>query len=431
MEYQFVKSKFDEKRPFDVVRAEDFGGDLYQFYEPLESLVRRVSGVDIKGSRPVFLIGGRGTGKTMVLKFLGVEMQLADFIQKNLPGRNRVEQLTSAEMLMFLESRNFVGVYLRFRTTEYDPITGDLSPLFLPYLSLKIAQQILIFLLMLKTSGVVDPVTEESVARLVGAQIAGRTPYQPGTFKEALELIEGTMLPWFEIVFQTYSYCSLEDIRNDVGIPVVIWKNLIFGLPNRAFSQIDCLRDKSLFVLLDELEFLNDYQKRCVGQLIKDSDETYVVFKIGSRYMPPSLPVGQSAEVLQEPDDFRTIDITAALNAARGGPKYDYRGLVKNILNRRLRRSATVEQHGTTDVEELLPNVSIEQEAKDLVADRRKHWDGFTTYLRRTATPEESDAIVQKLEFLENPLIEKLNMLVYYRGEPVESIRRMQQEYLR
>jgi hypothetical protein len=54
-----TKNRFDEKRPFDVVRAEDFGEDLYEFYEPLEKLIRRVSGVDITGSRPVFLIGGR------------------------------------------------------------------------------------------------------------------------------------------------------------------------------------------------------------------------------------------------------------------------------------------------------------------------------------------------------------------------------------
>ena len=73
-----TKNRFNEKRPFDVVRAEDFGEALYEFYEPLEKLIRRVSGVDITGSRPVFLIGGRGTGKTMVLKFLSIEMQLKD-----------------------------------------------------------------------------------------------------------------------------------------------------------------------------------------------------------------------------------------------------------------------------------------------------------------------------------------------------------------
>ena len=56
MEQKTIGSRFDQKRPFDVLRAEDLGEDLYEFYAPLENLIRKVSGVDIKGSRSSFLI---------------------------------------------------------------------------------------------------------------------------------------------------------------------------------------------------------------------------------------------------------------------------------------------------------------------------------------------------------------------------------------
>ena len=101
---EYIKNRFDGKKPFDVVRAEDFGGDLYDFYEPLEKLIRKVSGVDITGSRPVFLIGGRGTGKTMVLKFLSLEMQLKNFIKNELMQSKSIEELSVNEMKTFLDS---------------------------------------------------------------------------------------------------------------------------------------------------------------------------------------------------------------------------------------------------------------------------------------------------------------------------------------
>ena len=430
MKDEFTLNKYDETRPFDVIRAEDFGADLYQFYEPLETLIRRVSGVDIAGSRPVFLIGGRGTGKTMVLKFLSIQMQLADFIHKYLPEGTTARDLTREDMEAFLSSRRFVAVYLHFKSIEYGPIADEISALFLPYLSLKIAQQILWFVAILRASGLVGADTEAAIAAFISKQIYEPKLDAPLTLDEALRSLRETVLPRFEVVFSKHSYSSLEEIKRDPGIPVVIWEKLIFGLPNLLFGNLDYLAGKSLFILLDELEYLNEYQKACIGQLIKDSDDTAVVFKVGSRHMPAYLPVGQSTEVLQEPDDFRRIDIADALNAAHGGKKRDYDGLIRSILNRRLERSRPFTEAGITDVQQLLPGLSVEEEALALVRDRRKHWSKFRTYLKRTMSAEESDEVIGELQFPENPIVEKLDMLLYYRGEAVESIRRMRQQYL-
>jgi len=426
---EYIKNRFDEKRPFDVLRAEDFGGDLYEFYEPLEKLIRKVSGVDITGSRAVFLLG-RGTGRTMVLKFLSLEMQLKDFIKNTLKQSKYIEELSAEEMKSFLDTKNFIGIYLHFRTTEYDPIKKDLASLFKPYLSIRVAEEIFKILAIFKSSGLLSNDQEIKIAKYFINQIKEPKPKAENSFYGTLKLIRENIVPKFETIFEKSSYYSIDEIKKDYNIPVVLFKNIIFGLPDFIFSELDFLRKKNLFILLDELEYLNDSQKQDIGQLIKDSDETSVIFKIGSRYIPKELPVGESSEVLQKPHDFREIDMTEALNAAHSGRKKDYSNLIKNILNKRLSKSTYFKERGITDIEQLFPNRSIEDEAAELVKAQEEHWKKFKTFLKQSKTEKEINDIVECLKYPSNPIIEKLNMLLYYRGRPPQEIKKMCEEYL-
>ena len=428
-----VNNRFDEKKPFDVVRAEDFGGDLYEFYEPLEKLIRKVSGVDITGSRPVFLIGGRGTGKTMVLKFLSLEMQLKHFIKNTLKQNKSIEKLNTEEMKRFLDGTKFIGIYLRFRTTEYDKIRGEFAPFFKPYLSVKIAEQIFKSLKIFKSSGLIPESHEIDIVKHFLKQI--KEPKRDvNAFDDALKLIREDIIPQFEMIFEKSSYYSLDEIKRDTSIPIIIPKNIIFGLPDFVVNELDFLRGKNIFMLLDELEYLNEYQKRCIGQLIKDSDGTSVIFKVGSMHMPEKLYVGKSSEVLQETHDFRKIDIADALNAAHSGRKRDYSRLIKNILNKRLAKSNYFKDKGIMDIEQLFPNLSIEDEAVELLRDKEnkeKHWEKFKTFLKKSKSGEEINKIIVCLQCPNRPIIEKLNMLLYYRGKSPQEIKNMCEEYLR
>lgn len=428
-----VKSRFDEKRPFDVIRAEDLGGELYEFYEPLQELIRKVSGVDITGSRPVFLIGGRGTGKTMVLKFLSLEMQLKDFIKTTLDQDKPTEELNAEQMKDFLENRNFIGIYLRFKTTEYGSMKGEITQLFKPYLSIKVAEQIFKILLIFKSSGLISNEHEANITEYFIDQIKEPKPRVKNSFDDALKLIRKDILPQFETIFEKSSYYSIDEIKRDFGIPVLIFKNIIFGLSDFIFTKLDFLRGKTLFILLDELEYLNDPQKQSIGQLIKDSDETSVIFKVGSRHMPKTLPVGESGEILQELHDFRMINIPDALNAAHSGRKADYIELIKKILNRRLAKSSFFKKRGITDIEQLFPNLSIEDEAAELVKGQKKHWEKFQTFLKKTKFKDEKEInnIIDCLKHPSNPIVEKLNMLLYYRGKSQQEIKKMCKEYAR
>ena len=425
-----VKSRFDEKKPFEVLRAEDFGDSLFEFYEPLEQLIRKVSGVDITGSRPVFLIGGRGTGKTMVLKFLSFEMQLKDYIEKNIKNSEKSYVLTKTEMEYFLKDRKFIAIYLHFRTSEYDVFKDDLAPFFLPYLSLKIAEKILNILLILKKSKLISIDQEKQIVQFLISQIKEPQQFDVNTFSAATEIIKSKLIPQFETIFEKCSTFSISEVKAKYEIPVIISKNIIFELPEKIIQDLPCLHGKNLFILFDELEYLNDNQKNTIAMLIKDSDETPVIFKIGTRYLPKIIHVGDSNEVLQEIHDYRKINITDALNAAQSGKKNDYQKLIKKILNKRLSKSIYFKKCGFSDIDQLFPNVPLKDEAQMIVKGRTTHWNKFRNNLKHTLTAHEIDGIIETLRYPDNPIIEKLNMLLYYRGKKPEEIKKMHSEYL-
>lgn len=419
-------NRFDEQRPFDVVRAEDFGGDLYEFYEPLEKLIRKVSGVDITGSRPVFLIGGRGTGKTMVLKFLSIEMQLKDYIKKVYKKEKLISELNTHDILTFLKEKKFIGLYLRFKSIEYDSFKEDQKILFKPYFSIKVAEQIFYFLEILKKSNVIEIEQEFKISEQFIKYIVEPKKKIEYDFNNILDFIKNDILPLFEIILEKSSFYSFEKIKNDYKIPIILYEKIIFSLSDYIFNEINVLKGKNLFILLDELEFLNDYQKRCIGELIRGSDETSVIFKIGSRYMPKILPVGDSDEVLQEPHDIRIINITKSLNAAHGSENSDYSKLIKNVLNKRLNNSQFFKNKGIVKIEQLFPNYSIEEEATKLVKGRKKHWQRFKSYVKKENNVNKVIDLLSNL----NPIIEKLNMLLYYRENKPEEINEMFNEFL-
>jgi len=420
-------NRFDEKRPFDVVRAEDFGGDLYEFYEPLEKLIREVTGVDITGSRPIFLIGGRGTGKTMVLKFLSFEMQLKDYIKKKFNKDITIDELSTHDILTFLKERKFIGIYLRFKSIEYDSFKDDQKILFKPYLSIKIVEKIFYFLNILKNTHVIEQEQELKIIKQFMNYIIEPKIQQEYNFDYILNIIKEYILPLFDTILEKSSFYSYEKIKKEYKIPVILYDKLIFSLSDYIFNEIEFLKEKNLFILLDELEFLNDYQKRCIGELIRGSDETSVIFKIGSRYMPEILPVGESNEVLQEPHDIRVIDITKSLNAAHGSETSDYSILIKNVLNKRLINSNFFKVKDIANIEKLFPNYTLEDEAIRLVKERKKHWQRFRSRISKENNPEE---IINLLSYPQNPIIEKLNMLLFDRGNDAQKINQMFNEYL-
>jgi hypothetical protein len=92
------------KNPFEFIRADEFNNN----FELITKLFQEPSEFDkILGRGNVILEGARGSGKTMILRYLSIEAQVAELVRF---GR------TSSSY-----DKNFVGIYLRIDAGPFKP----------------------------------------------------------------------------------------------------------------------------------------------------------------------------------------------------------------------------------------------------------------------------------------------------------------------
>ena len=420
---QTITDRYDPKNPFDVVRAEDFGERLFEFYEPLEAVFKELTGIDVEGSRTVFLTGGRGTGKTMILKSLSFDMKLNEY------NKNR-KKITDYNPTKFIFDQKYYGIYLRFRSIEYDVFTNETLELFKPYLSIKIAERLFNLLNFFKTYDALTDKEEFKLCSFFQESIRIDKKISLNTISDVIKYINDELLLKMEYFFEKSAYLSLNEIKKEISLPLVLSNKIFFELSEILFS-IPKFRGKKLFILFDELEFLKEEHQRYIFELIRGSDETPVIFKIGSRYLPSEMKVGNSDQFLQEPHDVRIINITDILNSAESiSLKNKYGYLIKNILNIRIKKSEYFEKKGINNIEQLLPTLSPIEEALMVVDKKIRHWSRFKKEIK-DLKEDEKYIIIKNLQYEKNPLIEKLNMLLYYRGLSSTEINKMMNGYLK
>lgn len=99
-----TEEKIDLRNPFAGFNANLMDdNDIIRFWiEPKIKSGRQARGIDLTGDIPVVVEGGRGTGKTMLLKIMSNDVSIKKYIAGNGDGKH------------FLEQTHFLGIYHRF-----------------------------------------------------------------------------------------------------------------------------------------------------------------------------------------------------------------------------------------------------------------------------------------------------------------------------
>lgn len=290
---------------------------------------------------PVLLVGGRGTGKTTVLRGLSYEGQyaLADATAKD---------PTTWE---------YYGFYWRIDTNRVATFTGPELPvdawtrIFGHYVNLNFCQQIAHFLLWLNqrlSSPVeVPPATLELVARSLNMERVDNL----SAFNDALEL----HLVTFEASINNVAEGHIPPLSMQ-GAPVTTFV--------RKLQELPAFQHKMFFFLLDEYENLEDYQQRVINTLIKHAGE-FFTFKIGMK--ETGLRVRSTLnphEQLVSPADYSYVDISQKLEPS-------FSEFARKICDDRLQRLSHDYSVPVVSVEEALPELSEIEEARRLGAESR------------------------------------------------------------
>lgn len=322
---------------------------------------------ELTDDRPCLLVGGRGTGKTTVLRVLSYEGQYA------LRGRS-----PSA-----VKNMEFIGFYTRVDTNRVRAFDGpelaetDWIRVFAHYLNLSMVRQVLRFTEWydrhIGAADLIDPTTCEQVAASLSLD----------RVETAIDLR----------VAVDRALIDLEVAVNNVGDQTPRGLSMQKAPVDRLMTAVNgALPGKRFFFVFDEYENYAEYQQRVVNTLVKHAGGAYT-FKIGVRELGfKSKSTLNPDEQLISPADYVKLSISEKLHGE------DFREFARSVCNSRLERMGSPEERLVRDIAALLPGLTEEQEAEAL---------GARDICKKEARAAglEADVLVS---FLEAPLVDQL-----------------------
>lgn len=410
-----MKKISSPSQAFAKNRAEELGFDLWnEFIVPL--YFDRLNLAEVR--KPLVFEGGRGCGKTTLLRYLCYSTQLSE--KRSITP----EQLPKE-----------IGLYLRADTQYLRAFRGDSltaqnwERAFEHELCLSITSELLNAL----KSLTVGPQRARDFAAVINLQFM--------TLKDIDEMaptdLEGLIAYIAKLKTKLAYWLNNADTQQRPSfLPM---KSVFLGLINSLRQQISYFNDTVFFVFVDEYENLLEYQMQVINTYLKHSEDP-LIFHIATKRNGMLTRATVGNERLQERDDFRKINVedlnendfllfAAELFCSRmrkkgfevgpqvlaGSLLYDVDGLEFR------RRNETYRNETIAAVRDVLPDMSKRQAADFVLNDvrLRKHLQEATAdALRLTGSAMDADKLLRSEAPMESICIPAL----LYQGKRAEDL---------
>lgn len=291
---------------------------------------------ELETARPCVLIGGRGTGKTTVLRSLSYE------------GRDALPRVGDADASTW----PYYGFYYRVDTNRVTAFDGPDLPrrtwtrVFGHYVNLLLCGQVIRFLDWYARERPGDSVLEPRACQTVSVSL----------HLEIADTVQGLLvgINAARVRFEAF----LNDLGESDRIPLSLQGAPIDELMS-AVARLPQFTGKRFFFIIDEYENFLDYQQEVMNTLIKHSGGHHT-FKVGVRELGwRKRTTLNPNEQLTSPADYHLIPIAEKLDTAT------FTKFAADIINQRLARLDT-SNGASLEVEHLLLGPSDEEEAEDL-----------------------------------------------------------------
>lgn len=315
----------------------------------------------LKDHRPCILQGGRGTGKTTVLRGLSYQGQYAIL----------------EEDIKRFDQNSFVGIYYKVNTNHAHAFQGrgiddeTWATIYAHYYNLLICWEISRFLKWHLKKCYDDEVLSVHSCKLIAASL--HIEKEIDSFEALCNELETAM------------YTFQSDVNN-VGKDNIPRMSMP-GDPIKLFVEqalnLRQLEGKMFYLLIDEYENLLDGQQQIMNTLLKHVPECYT-FKIGVRELGWRVKYTlNKLELLNDPADYSLINITEQFST--NDRNNDFAAFALNVCNKRINELFDGEANeGQFSIEKSLPGMSIEEESELLKVKYSDYYRAFEEYEKKS-----------------------------------------------
>ncbi len=409
--------------PFNITQAKDFSDEeILKFWVDLtgpngnggfDTIVKPRSVV------PMLLLGGKGSGKTHLLRYYSFRSQAIR---------------SSHDVLEGITQDGYIGIYVRMGGLNAQRFSGKgkaddyWARVFQYYLDLWLGQVLLNCIEEVCDSRPLPEETESALCAEVWELFTHTDGEVPSTLGGLCTYLSG---------LQKKLDRAVNDISSTRNIEVDVTANpgaLIFGIPKVLAKWISNLEDCVFVYLLDELENITENQQKYVNTLIREK-ENPTTFKVGARLYGHRTYYTLSAdEILVEGSEFEEVRLDDLL---RNNEHYEH--FAMRLIARRLIEHSyfppefeqspelgdrLVKSFEGSDKEDL------EEAERDRVVSKFAERDRpYFARLRSQLSdaidgrispglddPEHIVEVISQLACREEPLLEKLNTFLFYRA---------------
>ena len=362
---------------------------------------------------PIVFEGGRGTGKTMFLRYLSYPVQIKQALKNNHENKY---------IMSYFKNKGAIGFYIRIdgpklRSFEGSGISSKMwEYIFTHYFELVVGREYIKVIYNLIELRVLN---EENINK---------------TFVPKISKLIGPRAKKIKNIYDILTHMDnqikkVDDFRSQIRFSDIKFKptyafssqSLSFEIPKIVRETIPEFKDINFLILIDEYENFLEPQQRIVNSLLKFVKEG-ITFRIGMRLEGfRTFETISKDDFIKDLSDYRKIVFEENLVKIKeaGG----YQEFLKEIAKKRLERIKIFKERGFLDISEILgKSENLEQEALELTSrNPGKHF----SLLKGLADEE-----IELLKNPNKPLMEMLNILWFLREENPQKINEAMNDYL-
>lgn len=385
--------------PFNITKAVDYTDEeLNNFWVDFPQEFGFKGIIKPTSDMPMIILGSKGSGKTHIMKHFSFTTQSIRWKQDIIKG---------------IADDGYLGVYLRcsglngFKFSGRGESDEGWQTIFSYYLELWLSQLLLKDIIKILEDKSIT-ISNEHILSLEILDLLDKDDL-PNNIKSFSHLVK-----YFNDLQKQidYSINNKAFVNKNVSETIEILTSpgsLIFGIPLILSQNIKEFKDIKFLYLLDEYENFTQNQQKYFNTLIRERKNP-TCFKIGARrYGIRTFETLSANEEIKAGSEYEEFDIDNVFRA----DKESYKRFIKEICIKRLDRIDLKINAG--DISDYFETFNVEEFLIKIQMGDKKHLKALLDNLNNNKFKSISNKIVRNLTFDKDVLLERINIMLFYR----------------